>query len=216
MRPIFFATLPLFVIASDAMAQPRCTKGIPCGNSCIAANKVCRTGPGSATRGGEPTTAPNVEAVAAGALGLGNFSALADRSNPRLPWVVSRAGGTYYRNGCGGGARIPPKERLYFRTEGEVQRIGFARATDSQDACDAKALAWHRALIDSAASPVATSVERVESAADSSWVASVADGVYFRRGCSASQDLAPANRKYFRTEAAAIAEGYRRSRTLGC
>jgi len=135
--------------------------------------------------------------VAAGALGLGNFSALADRSNPRLPWVVSRAGGTYYRNGCGGGARIPPKERLYFRTEGEVQRIGFARATDSQDACDAKALAWHRALIDSAASPVATSVERVESAADSSWVASVADGVYFRRGCSASQDLAPRKPKVF-------------------
>ena len=77
--------------------------------------------------GGEPTTAPNVEAVAAGALGLGNFSALADRSNPRLPWVVSRAGGTYYRNGCGGGARIPPKERLYFRTEGEVQRCEFSK-----------------------------------------------------------------------------------------
>lgn len=27
---------------------PRCKKGIPCGNSCIAANKTCRVGPGSA------------------------------------------------------------------------------------------------------------------------------------------------------------------------
>jgi len=27
---------------------PRCKKGIPCGNSCIAANKTCRVGRGSA------------------------------------------------------------------------------------------------------------------------------------------------------------------------
>lgn len=51
---------------------------------------------------------------------------------------------------------------------------------------------------------------------DSTWVASFADAVYFRTGCVASKDLAPANRRYFRSEDAAKAAGYRRSQTPGC
>lgn len=48
------------------------------------------------------------------------------------------------------------------------------------------------------------------------WVSSYADGIYFRAGCSAAQDLSPANRRYFPTEESAQAAGYRRSRTPGC
>jgi hypothetical protein len=201
--------------ARPAGAQPNCRKGIPCGNSCIAANKVCRIGSGSA-RG--DASAPNVSpAGAAQPLGFASVSALADRSNPRLPWVVRASGGPYYRNGCAGAARVPPAERLYFRTEDEVRRIGFVAATDRENACDAKALAWHQALVDSTrAPPVLSPTAPAEVPPDSAWVGSVADSVYFRISCPAAQDLAPSNRKYFRSEAAAIAEGYRRSRTLGC
>jgi hypothetical protein len=145
---------------------------------------------------------------------------LADRSNPRLPWVMSRSGGLYYRNGCAGAVRIPPAERLYFRTEQELRRIGVVQATERQDACDAKALAWHRSLLDSArvSAPSGPQLERplTTEPSDSAWVGSVADGVYFWGTCSAAQDLAPANRRYFASEAAAVAEGYRRSRTPQC
>jgi hypothetical protein len=207
--PLAFA----FVFAPQAGAQPNCRKGIPCGNSCIAANKVCRIGPGSA-RDAAPNVSPD---GAAQPLGFASVSALADRSNPRLPWVVRASGGPYYRNGCAGAARVPPAQRLYFRTEDEVRRIGFAAATDRENACDAKARAWHQASVDSArASQVLSPRVPTEVPPDSAWVGSVADGVYFRRSCATAQDLAPSNRKYFRSEAAAVAEGYRRSRTSGC
>lgn len=52
--------------------------------------------------------------------------------------------------------------------------------------------------------------------AESAWVGSFADGVYFRADCSAAQDLAPANRRLFRTHQEAEAAGFRRSRTPGC
>lgn len=48
------------------------------------------------------------------------------------------------------------------------------------------------------------------------WVGSFADGVYFLASCTAAQDLAPANRRTFTSESAAIAAGYRHSRTPGC
>lgn len=109
-------------------AQRNCKKGIPCGNSCIAANKVCRIGT-------TPTAARQTDSV-------------------------SRATGV---------------------TQKPLLGLGTAIA-----------------------------------AGDSAWVASFADGVYFQATCSAAQDLAPANRRYFRTEDQAKAAGFRRSRTPGC
>ena len=50
----------------------------------------------------------------------------------------------------------------------------------------------------------------------SPWVASFADGVYFAAGCTTALDLAPANRRYFPSERAAVEAGYRRSRTPNC
>jgi hypothetical protein len=48
------------------------------------------------------------------------------------------------------------------------------------------------------------------------WIASHADGVYFRAGCSAAMDRAPSNRRYFDTEDLGTGAGYRRSRVPGC
>lgn len=55
-----------------AMAQ-RCVKGIPCGNSCIAANKTCRVGAGTAVK-------------AAGNAGLSQPT----KPNPRVGCVIKR------------------------------------------------------------------------------------------------------------------------------
>lgn len=48
------------------------------------------------------------------------------------------------------------------------------------------------------------------------WVASSRGHVYYRRGCSGANELAPANRIYFRTEGEAQQAGYRRSTARGC
>ena len=36
--------LAALALASTASAAPNCTKGVPCGNSCIAKGKVCHVG----------------------------------------------------------------------------------------------------------------------------------------------------------------------------
>ena len=48
------------LVVSNAEGQKHCRKGIPCGNTCIAANKVCRIGTPStpATTPPLPTAAP--------------------------------------------------------------------------------------------------------------------------------------------------------------
>lgn len=51
---------------------------------------------------------------------------------------------------------------------------------------------------------------------DSVWVASAADSVYFFAVCDAAKDVAPANRRYFKTEQLAKDAGFRRSRVKGC
>ena len=50
----FLFSITLF--ANDAEAQKNCKKGIPCGNSCISASKVCRIG--SPTTPTNPSTSP--------------------------------------------------------------------------------------------------------------------------------------------------------------
>jgi len=48
------------------------------------------------------------------------------------------------------------------------------------------------------------------------WVGSAADHIYFRARCAPAQDLAPVNRRYFRSSHEAEQAGYRRSQTHGC
>ena len=67
-----------------------------------------------------------------------------------------------------------------------------------------------------APAPAAQSLSGRSAPSSAPWVASIADGVYFRRSCTPAQDLAPANRRYFATEQEAKDAGYRRSRSTGC
>jgi len=60
------------------------------------------------------------------------------------------------------------------------------------------------------------------SAADSTllrlslYIGSKADSVYFGKWCTAANDLAASNRRYFKTEADAIAAHFRRSSVPSC
>jgi hypothetical protein len=105
-----FLGLSLFVV-SNAEAQKHCRKGIPCGNTCIAANKVCHIGTPSTLQTpsrGDSTTVAQQDSVA---------------------WVASSRGHTYYRRGCSTANRLSPANLFYFRTEEEAQRAGYRRST---------------------------------------------------------------------------------------
>ena len=116
MRRTLFTLLGLSLLAvSSAEGQKNCRKGIPCGNTCIAVNKVCRIGSFSA----RPTAPPSPT--------VSDSTAVAPTNN--MAWVASSRGHTYYRRGCSTANRLSPANLIYFRTEEEAQRAGYRRST---------------------------------------------------------------------------------------
>jgi hypothetical protein len=107
------AAFGVFPVAADA--QKNCRKGIPCGNTCIAANKVCHIG----TPSTPPTTSPT----------LASSDSAAVVPKDAAAWVASSRGHTYYRRGCSTANRLSPANLIYFRTEGEAERAGYRRST---------------------------------------------------------------------------------------
>ncbi len=108
MRHVIGLLLAAAVLAAaPAQAQKKCVKGIPCGNTCIAANKTCRVGTPAASPTREPvsTAAPAVPADAR--------------------WVASSRGQVYYRIGCSGARNLSPANLIYFKTEEEAQKAGY-------------------------------------------------------------------------------------------
>lgn len=118
---IVTALVGIALVATPVDAQRRCTKGIPCGNSCIAANKVCRVGTSPAPR--EP--APHVPATSTQAL-IGQ-SATA-RDSVSFDWVGSVDGSIYYRSTCVMATKLWPQERVFFRIESDAVARGYRRS----------------------------------------------------------------------------------------
>src|SRR2546427_9390010 len=116
MRRALFGILGLSLLAvSNAEGQKNCRKGIPCGNTCIAANKVCHVG--------TPSTTPTVSPAPA----RNDTTAVAPKDG--AAWVASSRGHTYYRRGCSTANRLSPTNLIYFRTEEEAQQAGYRRST---------------------------------------------------------------------------------------
>ena len=107
------AMLLLVSFPALASAQKHCKKGIPCGNSCIAANKTCRVG---------STPQPAATAAQSGAARKSEPSTTDTASGS---WVASTRGHTYYRVGCSGAAKLSPANRIYFKTEADAKRAGL-------------------------------------------------------------------------------------------
>jgi len=107
-----FLSLSLLVVG-NAEAQKNCRKGIPCGNTCIAANKVCHVGTPST-----PTTSP--------APASSDSAAVVPKDGKA--WVASSRGHTYYRRGCSTANRLSSANLIYFQTEEEAQRAGYNRS----------------------------------------------------------------------------------------
>src|SRR6185437_1305213 len=76
--------LAALALASTASAAPNCTKGVPCGNACIAKGKVCHVGQGAGGQSaGAAAAAPAMAASATGA--AANASATTGKPAGKAP-----------------------------------------------------------------------------------------------------------------------------------
>ena len=73
--------------STAADAQRVCKRGIPCGNTCIAANRTCRVGPGKAA-GAPPGAADSIAAKAATVLGGAIPDSVVAPARPPAPRAV--------------------------------------------------------------------------------------------------------------------------------
>lgn len=80
--------LAALALASTASAAPNCTKGVPCGNACIAKGKVCHVGQGAAgqTAGAAQSAAAAPAMATSAATGsAANDSAAASKPAGKAP-----------------------------------------------------------------------------------------------------------------------------------
>src|SRR5438552_2947735 len=101
------AVLVWLAFPSLAFGQKQCKKGIPCGRTCIAANKTCHV-----TSSATSTTKP-----------------AADTATAASPWVASKIGKTYYKAGCAGANRLVAANRISFKSEADARLAGYHRST---------------------------------------------------------------------------------------
>jgi hypothetical protein len=102
-------------VPSRVAAQKNCTRGIPCGNTCIAANRTCRVG---TTRSAVPR-APSSPPVAARV------------SEGRAQYVASRRGKVYYRKGCRAAAALAPQNVITFASASAAAAAGYRPSTQA-------------------------------------------------------------------------------------
>lgn len=106
-RWLALALFGVGLFTGRAQAQKTCKKGIPCGNSCIAANKTCRI-----------QSVPTANSTS-------DAAATASRDGA---WVGSTIGHTYYRAGCSGARKLKPSNLRTFASEAEAQKAGYAHS----------------------------------------------------------------------------------------
>jgi Metal binding domain of Ada len=127
-RGVSILCLLSVVLVAPLAAQKNCKKGIPCGNSCISADKVCRIGAPTATP--RPVATPESPTSPARSLVA---PATADSGNPaattaEYPWVASFADGVYFRADCPAAQDLAPANRRFFRTHQDAEAVGFRRS----------------------------------------------------------------------------------------
>jgi endonuclease YncB( thermonuclease family) len=113
-RIVFTLLLGLLSVSPDvAGAQKSCKTGKPCGNSCIAKDKVCRVGTSSGGTSSSQSSPPaNAVSPPAG-----------------MEFVASSKGTVYYWRGCDGWKGLAASNRIYFKTAEEAVKAGYSPST---------------------------------------------------------------------------------------
>jgi hypothetical protein len=103
--------------SAHAEAQRRCVRGIPCGNSCISASKICRK-----------DQVPSVPARPAAQPLVAEPRVVGEMGDDGMPWVATAPGAFYYARHCEAARELPARIAVFFRTEEEAQRAGYSRS----------------------------------------------------------------------------------------
>lgn len=186
---------------STLQAQKNCTKGIPCGNTCIAANKVCRIGssssPPAAPAAARPTPLLSAPASPGGA--------------PGAPWVAFRDGTLYYKNvaACEP-TQVPARaDRVYFQSAEDAERFGLIPSTER--ACQGAAARAGGVVSRSTLGPATPTSSSSVSLDTVEWIGSRRSLFYFKARCIPASTIPTDERVYFRTETRARESGYQRA-----
>jgi hypothetical protein len=123
LRLVLATTSILLLSANAAAAQKNCTKGIPCGNSCISASKVCRIGAAPAAPASSSVPASTARSLSAPAAAATDSAVTVASS-----WVASFADGVYFLAGCPAAQDLAPPNRRYFQTHQEAEDAGYRRS----------------------------------------------------------------------------------------
>lgn len=108
------ALLLFAILAAGLEAQPVCRRGKPCGNTCIALNRTCRVGTGTARAAPSAPTSPAQPSPAA---------------QPGVPegaqYVASSRGRVYYWVGCSAWRSLSTANLRFFPSREEVEAAGY-------------------------------------------------------------------------------------------
>jgi hypothetical protein len=194
-RIVVLSAICAFVPLSEADAQRRCSKGIPCGNTCIAAGRTCRVGTPSANPQ-PPTQMPSTP------------------SSPPPPGTLLPQAATPTVDSATAqqqGLAVPGVPGFFALDSIELLEVQAARM---------RALERQRAHGGMAGAPTLTTPAPPSSAPSATqggpWTASRRGSVYYRTGCRSANELAAQNRIFFQSEEEAQEAGYRRSTAAGC
>lgn len=114
MLRVLLLVLPLAAflsVPSSAAAQKVCKKGKPCGNTCIAKDKMCRVGQGTA----QAATLTNSRASLLPSA----------KVPPDARFVASSQGRVYYWIGCEAWKDLKKANLIFFATQVEAERAGY-------------------------------------------------------------------------------------------
>jgi hypothetical protein len=125
-----YAIVVLAAVLAAAMPASldaqNCRKGIPCGNTCISASKVCHVGQGTARSVSDDSPEPVNPAAAP--LTPSSVTTTGTSTPTKYHWIGSFADGIYFQATCVAVQDLAPPNRRYFASELIAQDAGYRRS----------------------------------------------------------------------------------------
>lgn len=130
MRRTFALVLTLALVPAVLVAQKQCKKGIPCGGTCIAADKTCHVGGGGSYSAPGPSAKPPKAQRS-------DFSHLeptvvAPAEDPPVVYAVTFVGSVadsiYFIATCSAAQDLHPTNIRRFLTQEDARKAGYKRS----------------------------------------------------------------------------------------
>lgn len=122
---VSLAPLPVLLATPSSAEAQVCRRGKPCGNTCIARNRTCRVGPGTARAAGAAGTTPPVTATSS-----------SNSMNVTVPegmtFVASTRGRTYYWVECTAWRTLAAANLQFFAAREEAEEVGLTVSAQAE------------------------------------------------------------------------------------